>query len=49
MMACVGEDYTTIESIHRTGGVVPDVTWKETWTTSEKPRPLASAQRNSTW
>jgi sugar phosphate isomerase/epimerase len=44
MMACVGEDYTTIESIHRTGGVVPDVTWKETWSNFRKIAPMASAQ-----
>jgi len=31
MMGTVGEDYTTLESIKRTGGVVPDATWPETW------------------
>ncbi|MBP1634104.1 MAG: asbF [Acidobacteria bacterium] len=31
MMGTVGEDYTTLESIRRTGGVVPDATWPETW------------------
>jgi sugar phosphate isomerase/epimerase len=31
MIATVGEDYTTLESIRRTGGVVPDATWPETW------------------
>ena len=30
MVMCVGEDYSTIESIERTGGVVPDVTWPVT-------------------
>ncbi|HMO25271.1 MAG TPA: sugar phosphate isomerase/epimerase family protein [Tepidisphaeraceae bacterium] len=30
MVACVGEDYSTIEAIHRTGGVVPDATWPAT-------------------
>lgn len=29
MMATAGEDYTTIESIRRTGGVRPDATWEE--------------------
>jgi sugar phosphate isomerase/epimerase len=29
MMAMAGEDYTTLESIRRTGGVVPDATWDE--------------------
>ena len=27
MFGCVGEDYSTLESIRRTGGVVPDATW----------------------
>jgi len=26
-----GEDYSTLESIQRTGGVVPDATWPENW------------------
>src|SRR5688572_225050 len=29
MLATVGEDYTTMESIQRTGGIVPDATWDE--------------------
>ena len=31
MLETVGEDYSTLESIKRTGGVVPDATWPETW------------------
>jgi sugar phosphate isomerase/epimerase len=31
MIATVGEDYSTMESIERTGGVVPDSTWEENW------------------
>ena len=31
MIGTVGEDYTTLESIRRTGGVVPDATWPQTW------------------
>jgi sugar phosphate isomerase/epimerase len=31
MMGTVGEDYTTLETIRRTGGVVPDATWPENW------------------
>lgn len=27
MLGCVGEDYTTLESIRRTGGIAPDATW----------------------
>jgi sugar phosphate isomerase/epimerase len=29
MMATIGEDYTTLDSIRRTGGVVPDATWPD--------------------
>ncbi len=31
MFGTVGEDYATLESIRRTGGVVPDATWPENW------------------
>jgi len=31
MMGTIGEDYTTLDSIRRTGGVVPDATWPENW------------------
>jgi sugar phosphate isomerase/epimerase len=31
MFGAVGEDYSTLESIRRTGGVVPDATWPENW------------------
>ncbi len=31
MIATVGEDYSTMEAIKRTGGVVPDATWEENW------------------
>ncbi|MEM8875006.1 MAG: sugar phosphate isomerase/epimerase family protein [Planctomycetota bacterium] len=30
MVTCVGEDYSTIAAIHRTGGVVSDETWPAT-------------------
>ncbi|MFO1476028.1 MAG: sugar phosphate isomerase/epimerase family protein [Verrucomicrobiota bacterium] len=29
MMRCVGEDYSTLESIRRTGGIAPDSTWEQ--------------------
>jgi sugar phosphate isomerase/epimerase len=29
MFGCVGEDYTTLESIRLTGGIAPDGTWEE--------------------
>ena len=31
MFGTVGEDYSTLESIRRTGGLVPDSTWDENW------------------
>jgi L-ribulose-5-phosphate 3-epimerase len=31
MFGTVGEDYTTMESIRRTGGLVPDATWEVNW------------------
>jgi sugar phosphate isomerase/epimerase len=31
MFGTIGEDYTTMESIQRTGGVVPDEHWQQNW------------------
>src|SRR5206468_3995949 len=31
MFGCVGEDYTTLESIRATGGLTPDATWEQNW------------------
>jgi NAD(P)H-dependent FMN reductase/sugar phosphate isomerase/epimerase len=31
MFGCVGEDYSTLETIRHTGGLVPDKTWKQNW------------------
>lgn len=31
MMTAIGEDYSTLESIKRTGGVVPDQHWEGNW------------------
>ena len=31
MFGAAGEDYSTLESIRRTGGVMPDATWPENW------------------
>jgi L-ribulose-5-phosphate 3-epimerase len=31
MFGCVGEDYSTLETIRRTGGIAPDKTWKQNW------------------
>ena len=31
MFGCAGEDYSTLASIRRTGGIAPDSTWTENW------------------
>jgi len=31
MFGTVGEDYSTLKTIRKTGGVVPDATWDENW------------------
>jgi len=31
MFGCVGEDYTTLETIRKTGGIAPDSTWAQNW------------------
>ncbi|HOK77667.1 MAG TPA: sugar phosphate isomerase/epimerase family protein [Verrucomicrobiota bacterium] len=42
MFATVGEDYSTLESIKRTGGVVPDHTWEENWRNIQADLELAA-------
>jgi len=42
MMGTIGEDYTTLESIRRTGGVVPDATWPENWKNIQADAELAA-------
>ncbi|HWF20293.1 MAG TPA: hypothetical protein VG754_13570, partial [Verrucomicrobiae bacterium] len=41
MLVTVGEDYSTLESIKRTGGVVPDATWDENWRNMQSAAVLA--------
>ncbi|MGP8198172.1 MAG: sugar phosphate isomerase/epimerase family protein [Limisphaerales bacterium] len=41
MFGAVGEDYSTLESIRRTGGVVPDATWPENWRNIQAAADLA--------
>jgi L-ribulose-5-phosphate 3-epimerase len=31
MFGCVGEDYSTLDSIRVTGGIAPDATWERNW------------------
>jgi len=35
MFRTVGEDYSSLESIRLTGGVVPDATWKQNWANAQ--------------
>jgi len=42
MFVTVGEDYTSLDSIRRTGGVVPDVTWDENWRNIQAVAALAA-------
>lgn len=41
MFGTVGEDYTSLESIRRTGGLVPDDTWDENWENVQTTAALA--------
>ena len=43
MLTTVGEDYTTMETIRRTGGVVPDATWEENWRNIQANVPIANS------
>ncbi|HVY69511.1 MAG TPA: sugar phosphate isomerase/epimerase family protein [Verrucomicrobiae bacterium] len=42
MFGTVGEDYTTMDSIRQTGGVVPDATWEQNWKNIQANAGLAS-------
>ena len=41
MFGCVGEDYTTLETIRATGGIAPDVTWARNWKNIQATAELA--------
>lgn len=41
MFGCVGEDYSTLDSIRRTGGIAPDNTWEENWKNIQTTAALA--------
>ena len=42
MFGTVGEDYSTLESIRRTGGLVPDQTWEENWENAQTTVEIAA-------
>ena len=43
MFGCVGEDYSTLDSIRLTGGIAPDKTWEENWRNIQLIAALAQA------
>jgi len=42
MFGMIGEDYSTLESIKATGGVVPDGTWEQNWQNIQKVAGIAA-------
>jgi sugar phosphate isomerase/epimerase len=42
MFGTIGEDYTTMETIKQTGGIVPDATWEENWRNIQATAKLAA-------
>ena len=42
MFGAVGEDYSTLDSIRQTGGIVPDETWPQTFDNFRRMAPMAS-------
>ena len=41
MFGCVGEDYSTLETIRATGGIAPDATWERNWQNIQSTLDLA--------
>jgi L-ribulose-5-phosphate 3-epimerase len=42
MFGAVGEDYTTLDTIRKTGGIVPDETWPQTFDNFRRMAPMVS-------
>jgi L-ribulose-5-phosphate 3-epimerase len=42
MFGAVGEDYSTLDSIRQTGGIVPDETWPQTFDNFRRMAPMVS-------
>ena len=45
MFGCVGEDYSTLETIRMTGGIAPDATWEQNWNNIRATAALAQQLR----
>jgi sugar phosphate isomerase/epimerase len=45
MITSVGEDYSSLDAIRRTGGIVPDETWPRTWANTQATLPIARSLR----
>lgn len=43
MLETVDEDYSTLDRIKETGGVVPDTTWPKSWENIQKMAPIAQS------
>jgi len=43
MFGCLGEDYSSLDSIRSTGGIAPDETWEENWKNIQATAALAHA------
>jgi L-ribulose-5-phosphate 3-epimerase len=41
MFGCVGEDYSTLDTIRISGGIAPDATWKQNWANIQATAELA--------
>ncbi len=41
MFGCVGEDYSTLDTIRVTGGIAPDATWEQNWKNIQATAALA--------
>ncbi len=48
MFGTIGEDYSSLETIRRTGGVVPDATWEQNWHNIQRVADLAAELRLGT-
>ena len=44
MMTCIGEDYSSLEAIQKTGGVVPDESWEQNQANFAENLDLAAAE-----